>query len=58
MHPLNGTTSSQKFVNISDVIPALTWYEHDHFSVYFAFASLKLPFLGGKWDNMHENDIM
>jgi hypothetical protein len=27
MHPLNGMTSSQKFVNISDVIPALTWTE-------------------------------
>jgi hypothetical protein len=25
--------------------------------MYFAFASLKLPFLAGKCDNIHENDI-
>jgi hypothetical protein len=28
-----------------------------HFSAYFAFVSLKLRFLGRKWDNSHENDV-
>jgi hypothetical protein len=48
MHPFNGMTSSRKFVNISEVVPALTSVETRTLQSVLRICVAKTSFLGWK----------
>jgi hypothetical protein len=56
MHTFNGMTFSQKFVNITAVFAALTMMGTQALQYVHGICVPKTSLLGGKRDNMHEND--
>jgi hypothetical protein len=54
---VNGMTCSQKIVNISEVVPALTWMDTRPLQCVLRICVAKVPLLGRKWNNTHENDF-
>jgi hypothetical protein len=48
MHPFNGMTISQRIVNISEVVTALTWFDTRQLQCVLRTCVAKTPFLGGK----------
>jgi hypothetical protein len=58
MLPFNGISFPRKFVNVSEIAPALMWMDRRPNQWLLGILSQKLPFLGRKLYNIiHENDL-
>jgi hypothetical protein len=58
MLPFNGITFPRKILNISKVVPDLTWMDTRPYSAYMAFVSQENPFLSRKCTNEYKwNDF-